>query len=200
MPYFPNTLPKDAEPWLVREFQTISAAIEEPVQVTAYDVIQEALNKPRDGQFVVAGTSWDPGFGPGPYIYLDGSYVPMFAVVTAERVLVACSDETTALSAATGVRTFRLPGPGNITAVRAGVNTAPTGATLQVDINKNGSSILSTKLTIDASEKTSTTAATAAVISTAAFSDDDEFSIDIDQVGSTVAGAGLKVLIVWVPT
>ena len=40
-----------------------------------------------------------------------------------------------------------------------------------------------------------TTAATAAVISDTAIAADAELTIDIDQVGSTIAGTGLKVTI-----
>ena len=83
-----------------------------------------------------------------------------------------------------------------VTDVRASCTTAPTGATLTIDINESGTTILSTKLTIDASEKTSTTAATPAVISDSALADDAEITIDIDQVGSTVTGAGAKVYII----
>jgi hypothetical protein len=61
-----------------------------------------------------------------------------------------------------------------------------------VDINEGGTTILSTKLTIDANEKTSTTAATAAVISDSALADDAEITFDID-----VAGTGAKGLKVW---
>ena len=113
-----------------------------------------------------------------------------------EVIGVACSDETTDLATGTGVVTFRMPFAMTLTAVRASVTTAPTGSTVIVDINEGGSSVLSTKLSIDASEKTSTTAATAAVISDSALADDAEITIDIDQVGSTVAGAGLKVWLI----
>lgn len=109
---------------------------------------------------------------------------------------IACSDETTALTTGTAKATFRMPFAFTLTAVRASVTTAPTGAVLTVDINKNGVSILSTKLTIDATEKTSTTAAVPAVISDSALGDDAEITIDIDTVGSTVAGAGLKVWLI----
>lgn len=109
---------------------------------------------------------------------------------------IACSDETTALTTGTAKVTFRMPYAFTLTAVRASVTTAPTGATLTVDINEGGVSILSTKLTIDASEKTSTTAATAAVISDTSLADDAEITIDIDQIGSTIAGAGLKVYLI----
>lgn len=111
------------------------------------------------------------------------------------ELLIACSDETTALTTGTAKVTFRMPRAVTLTAVRASVTTAPTGAVLTVDINEGGSTILSTKLTIDATEKTSTTAAAAAVISDTALADDAEITIDIDTVGSTVAGAGLKVLL-----
>jgi len=83
-----------------------------------------------------------------------------------------------------------------LTGVRANVNTAPTGSTIIIDINEGGSTILSTKLSIDASEKTSTTAASAAVISDAALADDAEITIDFDQVGSTIAGKGVKVTLI----
>lgn len=106
---------------------------------------------------------------------------------------IPCSDETSALTTGTNKVRFRAPYAFKVSAVRASVNTAPTGSTLIVDINEEGTTILSTKLSIDASEKTSTSAATAAVISDPDIADDAEVEIDIDQIGSTIAGAGLKV-------
>lgn len=112
---------------------------------------------------------------------------------------VAVSDETTALTVGTSKVRFRMPRAVTLTAVRASVNTAPTGGTLlTVDINEGGASILSTKLTFDASETTTTTAATQAVISDVNLADDAEIEIDIDAVGSTIAGAGLKVTLIGV--
>ncbi len=113
-----------------------------------------------------------------------------------ESIIVAASDETTDLETGTGKLTFRMPYAFTVTEVRASVTTAPTGAALQVDINEGGTSILSTEITIDDGEKTSTTAATAPVISDAALADDAEITLDIDQVGSTTAGAGLKVYLI----
>ena len=120
---------------------------------------------------------------------VDGSQITNIV----EAIVVAASDETSSLTTGTAKTTFRMPYAFTVTGVRASVTTAPTGSTLTVDINENGSSILSTKITIDATEKTSTTAATAPVISDTALADDAEITIDIDQVGSTVAGKGLKV-------
>jgi len=115
------------------------------------------------------------------------------------RIPIACSDETTALTTGTAKVTFRMPCAMTVTAVRASVTTAPTGSVLTVDINDGGTTILSTKLTIDAGEKTSTTAVTPAVISDTALADDAEITIDIDAVGSTIAGAGLKVWLIGTP-
>jgi hypothetical protein len=113
-----------------------------------------------------------------------------------ETIIIACSDETTAVTTGTAKVTFRMPYAFTLSAVRSSVTTAPTGATLIVDINETGSTILSTKLSIDASEKTSTTAASAAVISDTSLADDAEITIDFDQVGSTIAGAGVKVYLI----
>ena len=114
-------------------------------------------------------------------------------VNNSDLYVIACSDETTALTTGTAKATFRMPAAGTLTAVRASVTTAPAGSALVVDINEGGTTVLSTKLSIDATEKTSTTAATAAVISDSALAADAEITIDIDQIGSTTAGAGLKV-------
>jgi len=118
------------------------------------------------------------------------------ATAKTEYLTIACSDETTALTAGAAKITFRIPYAMTLTEVRANLNTAQTsGSVFTVDINENGSSILSTKLTIDNTEKTSTTAATAPVISDGNLADDAEITIDIDQVGDGTA-KGLKVTLI----
>ena len=68
--------------------------------------------------------------------------------------------------------------------------TAPTGSAAQFDVKKNGTTIFGTKPTIDASETTTDTAATPAVISTTSLANGDIVTIHIDQIGSTIAGQG----------
>lgn len=112
---------------------------------------------------------------------------------------IAVGDETSSLTAGTSKVTWRMPAC-TVLAVRGSVNTAATGATLlTIDINETGTTILSTQLTFDASEKTTTTAATPTVISDSAIADDAEMSIDIDSIGNTLPGVGLKVylLVRW---
>jgi len=112
------------------------------------------------------------------------------------EIQLACSDETTALTTGTAKVTFRMPYAMTVTAVRASLTTAQTsGNIFTVDINEGGTTILSTKLTIDNTEKTSTTAATPPVISDTSLADDAEMTIDIDQIGDGTA-KGLKVTII----
>lgn len=103
----------------------------------------------------------------------------------------ALSDESTALTTGVAKLTWRAPYAITLVEVRASVSTNSTSGIPTVDINEAGATILSTKLTIDANEETSTTAAAAAVISDASIADDAEVTFDIDVAGT--AASGLKV-------
>lgn len=112
-------------------------------------------------------------------------------------IQLAASDESTSLSAGTSKATFRMPHAMTVTAVRASLNVAGTTSGITtIDINEEGVSILSTKLTIDLTEKTSTTAATPAVISDASLADDAEITIDIDAISGGATEKGLKITLI----
>jgi hypothetical protein len=90
---------------------------------------------------------------------------------------------------------FRIPTGSQVIGVGAYVDAAAVGATLTtIDINVAGVSILSTKITIDASEKSSKTAATPPVISDPDVAADAIFTPDIDAIGNTTPAEGL---VVW---
>ncbi len=79
-----------------------------------------------------------------------------------------------------------------ITNVHASVDTAPTGATVIVDVNKNGTTIFTTQAnrpTIAVSAFIDTTS----VPDVTAFAAGDYLQVDVDQIGSTIAGADLVV-------
>lgn len=117
--------------------------------------------------------------------------------VAPSYAIIACSDEITPFTASTDRARFRIPFAATLTGVRANVNTAPTGSAVIIDINKNGSSILGTKLSIDVNETSSTTASSIATIINPVLASDDEISIDIDQV--TTGATGLKVTFFLTP-
>lgn len=113
-----------------------------------------------------------------------------------QQIPIAISDEATNLAAGTNKVIFHMAYDFDLSEVIAGVSVAQTaGSILQFDINVNSSSILSTKLTIDNSEKTSITAATPAVISSGTLNKGDEIAIDIDTVGTPLA-KGAKIYMI----
>lgn len=142
-----------------------------------------------------------PGAGDaaaGKFLKADGTFaVPGVPTTgTPFELGIACSDESTALTTGTAKVTFRMPHAMTLSAVRASLTTAQaSGSIFTVDINESGTTILSTKITIDNTEKTSTTAATAPVISDASLADDAEITVDIDQIGASGA-TGLKIYLI----
>ncbi len=108
-------------------------------------------------------------------------------------IWVAMSDETTVITTGTAKVTVRAPYAFTVTGVRASVNTVSSSGLPTVDINEAGTTILSTKLTIDASEFTSVSAATPAVVSDTAIADDAEITFDVDVAGT--GAKGLKVCV-----
>ena len=118
-----------------------------------------------------------------------------------ESFIIACSDESTALTTGTAKVSFRMPYAFTLTAGAGGMtascNQAPTGAILTVDVNEAGSTILSTKLTI-AIGSTTSVGGTDPVISDVNLAANALMTIDIDQIGSSNAGTGLKVTLIGV--
>jgi hypothetical protein len=111
-----------------------------------------------------------------------------------EVIVVPISDETTTITTGTAKVTFRMPFAMTLTAVRASLTVASTSGLPTFDINEAGSTILSTKITIDATELTSTTAATAPVISDSALADDASMTIDVDVAGTGAKGAKIYLI------
>jgi len=91
---------------------------------------------------------------------------------------------------------IRMPFAFTLTSVRAFCNTAPTGAGLTFDITEAGSTILSTLITIDATDKTSSDAGTPPVINDPTLALDAIIGFNCDQIGSSTAGAGIKIVLI----
>jgi len=118
-----------------------------------------------------------------------------------EAIGIACGDESTAIEVADDVVNFRMPYAFTLTDVRATMTVAGgTSGTTTIDIEEAGTTILSTLLTIDNTEKTSTTAATPVVISDTVLADDAEISINVDAVTGDADEAGLKIWLIGYQT
>ncbi|MFZ1459085.1 MAG: hypothetical protein WAT17_04360 [Candidatus Saccharimonadales bacterium] len=101
------------------------------------------------------------------------------------------------LSVTTG--TFRLYNDsGNtwtIQNVRASVGTAPTGSSAIIDINVDGTTIFSTQANRPTIAVSTNTSGLVSNMNTTTVANGSYMTVDIDQVGSTVAGSDLTVQI-----
>jgi hypothetical protein len=134
---------------------------------------------------------------------LDGTITLADVATTAktESLIIAAGDETTALTVADGKTEFQMPYAFTLTDVRATLTTAgSTSGVTTIDIEDDGSSIFSTLLTIDSTEKTSTSAATAAVISGATIADGSIMKINVDVLSGGATEAGLKIAFIGYQT
>lgn len=110
----------------------------------------------------------------------------------------AFGDETSDMTTGTAKLTFQMPNfATTLVGVSVNVKTAPTGSTAVFDLKENGTTVLSTQISIDAGETTSETAATPPVISDSSLAANAIMTVDIDQVGSTVAGVAPKIWIYY---
>lgn len=109
----------------------------------------------------------------------------------------ALGDETT--DATTGIKfTYHMIHDGTIQDVLLSSVTGPTGSAAIIDVHKNGTTIFSTRPQIDDGDDNSSTSATPFVLSSSTFVKGDKFEFEIDQIGSTTAGAGYKVQISYI--
>ena len=123
-------------------------------------------------------------------------------MIQPQSIIVAASDETTAITTGTAKTTWRMPYPFQILAVKASLTTAGgTSGTTTIDINYDGTSILSTKLTIDQGELTSVTAAVSYVLATTGYTilPDSSMTVDVDAVSGGGTETGLKIEIIGYP-
>jgi len=88
-----------------------------------------------------------------------------------------------------------------LNAGESGVRASLTGAgstsgTTTVDINEGGSTILSTKCTIDDGDLTSVGASSAVVVSDVNLADNSSITVDVDAVTGGADETGLKIQLI----
>lgn len=114
-------------------------------------------------------------------------------------LMYACSDETTAITAATGKLSFRMPFAMRFTGVRVDMNAPPSGSSFILDLNQSGSTVFSTRPSIDSMETSTLTAAAPAIISGGFLADGAPMTVDFDQVGAVSPGCGVKLSLYGYP-
>ena len=155
-------------------------------------------------QGVLAGTATQPAdltslqSAPSEGEFQDGDKTKLDAITgtnTGDQDLVdtfgfACSDEATLLTSGEKI-VFYAPYAFTITAIYASLNTAPTVQAVTVDVEfPAGTSLLTSVLSIGTAAFTDEETGMSKVITKG-----DRISIDIDQIDTAGAAAGLKIFI-----
>jgi hypothetical protein len=149
---------------------------------------------------ISGGGSFTGGTVNGSTTFTNGLTANTISATTYQNlpsvIQISCSDEVTVLTTGT-TTTFRMPYNMVLTEVRGSLTTAQvSGDTFTVNVLNSGTTILSTLLTIDNTQKTSKALGTTQpVISTPNLIDDDEISVAITQIGNGTA-RGLKVTLI----
>jgi len=152
------------------------------------------------------GTRWewkemevnDVGLIPSNFIYPDNiitfgidysnKIYNFVKVIKFESIIIPITDIVSNLTTGITKAYFTMPFNMSLTNVKSNVLIAQSsGALLTFDINMNGTSILSTKLTIDNNETSSLTATTSAIILNSNLTMDSVITFDIDQIGTVGA-------------
>ena len=122
-----------------------------------------------------------------------------FAKANSEIIIFAVTDDTSNITVSSARASFRAPSAMTLTSIpRASLNVASTSGVVTCDIKLNGTTILgANKLSIDATEKTSTTAATPTTLASnpTSVADDAEISVDITAAGT--GAKGLKITLYY---
>lgn len=123
----------------------------------------------------------------------DLTAAQVYAIVKTQfpyDICLAASDEDTSLATGTNKVTFRAPRAMTLTSTKASLTEASTSGSVTVDVNKAGTTMLTSVLTLTATSETSTGGA----ISVSSIAADDEITIDIDSHGT--GAKGLKVYLI----
>lgn len=98
---------------------------------------------------------------------------------------------------AVNVGTFRLyndtGSAWTITGVRASVGVAPTGSSIIIDVNKNGTTIFTTQANRPAIAATSNTSGNVTNMDVTTVAAGEYLTVDVDQIGSSVPGTDLTI-------
>lgn len=163
----------------------------------------------HSANLLLGGVSFSTHAGMALVFYGEGSGVTRLiggmtasgkSIVESVAVTIGIGDQTTAIAAGTNKRRWRAPFAFTVTAIRASLATAQaSGASLvTIDVNNAGNSMMTTVITIDNNEVTSTTAATPNVLNSTyvSIADDALIAVDFDNCDGSTTAAGADVTLI----
>lgn len=147
-----------------------------------------------DGAESVEGNTTQKITQPGDVVWYVSTGAAWFKVSEANStyIIIQLVANDGVLAVGTGLGLIPIPWGKRLVAVHAEVATAGLTGLTTIDINKNGTTMLSTKITLDSGEEGSDTASTPAVISVSEVAENDVLTFDVDGISST-APLGLTI-------
>ncbi len=112
-----------------------------------------------------------------------------------ESLVIPLSDETSDLTTGDGVYTFYLPYDLTIDKMYLSLNSQSVGADVIVDVQKNGSTMFQSSNSFKVVQGNNVSTSQPDFTSNTYFPIGSKMSFNIDQIGSSTAGQGLKVMI-----
>jgi len=159
-----------------------------------------------DSGYVKKGMYFNRASGPGtqrvttqngdiPYDSLGAGgvhyFVPAMPRASSVSLYVALSDETSSITTTGTKATFHMPFAMVVKDIFVEVTTASSSGLPTFNVKEAGTTIFSTKPTIDANEETNRTAATAFVLSDSTLANNAKITVDMDVTGTGTKGAKL---------
>ncbi len=145
-------------------------------------------------------TTWNEGIAPGISAAeknrIESGVNDLVTAWNAREHVQWFSYPTGSVAVETGTHRVYAREDRTIAHIQCFVSTAPTGASIKADVHKNGTTIFTTQTnqpTIAIGAFSSSTTAPDDV----AWDAGDYLTVDIDQIGSTIAGAGFTLRIVY---
>lgn len=146
-----------------------------------------------------AGQGWFNSATGKSFVYYDSQWIEIGGGSSGPQGPIGQSvipyAKTGTLAVTTGTLRFRMPFAATIIGVSASVGTAPTGSSIIVDVNKNGTTIFTTQANRPAIAISAFEAAEVTNMNITSLAIGDYITVDIDQIGSTIAGSDLTVFV-----
>ena len=145
-----------------------------------------------DGPAIQKVAASSPGSMPYDSLSSGRHYFPGSIPINSSAVIcIPLSDEVTVLSGTGTKVTFKMPYTLNIKEIYAEVNTVSSLGIPTFNVKENGTTVFSTKVTIDVGAETSRTATTPYVLTDTSLLSGSVITIDIDATGTGTKGAKL---------
>ena len=129
----------------------------------------------------------------GKFLSTDGSAASWTVAPEAQQVIPFA--KAGVLSVSEGKARFRFPFDATVLGVSAAIDTAPAGADIIIDVNKNGTTLFTTQGNRPRIVDGANACTEVTIMDVTACASGDYLTVDVDQIGSVAPGSDITVFI-----